>query len=859
MNIAKQEDDLAKYLYAVLDEFQQHPSLEGIDFLIRAEQSLWRKPKNKNELLAMVFLWCNKGYYQRQFGQSLKAISSYEKASQLYDKERLEGYDIIEFCKKPLGNLYTQIGDYGQAESTIKQYLLQAEKERNIPHIISGTNNLAIVYQSRGQFSLAIDLLNAVIDRYPKKAGANGDLFNNLAVNYIAINEYGKAVSNATKAVEIYKEFDSTTTKLVNAYKNLSLASVHQGRMNKAAVYFNAAADIALNSLEIAPRELAKIRLEEATILMAQNRLEEAKQRLHSALKILIPKIEETFPDPSLLYPETTLVDILDFYAQLFRNEQEYEKALQAYDLSFVVEDLLREQHGYEASKFIQQINNRNRSERCIAILFEFLNEQIGWEDRALHYAEKSKSILLREQLLRDHTIAQLRDEKLVQENILLSQRLANVNNALILEQLKGDMANLSRIQELLQSKNEVALRIKEFNETLRSEFPSMKDQFDISQLKTKIKEDDLIFIEYFFGRDAIYQFVVDERMTRIQKIERTAELEHNLQQFIRYFDKASNITNDIVGFKNASFSIYKQLLVNSFTNKHKLIIIPDGILSFIPFEVLLTQVTDELQFEALPYILKEHQIIYNYSANFYLDEAKGRVNKDEVLGVFPVFENTNQPLMHSLNEAKMIANEMHGRFLRREEASKQHFERLARSFDILHLSTHANAGSNSIPASIQFFDQTLLLPELQAIEMNPKLVVLSACETGIGKLEKGEGPMSIARGFKASGAENLLFSLWKVNDMTTAQWMGKFYRSYARSHSANSSAHQSKLAYLSDETISNAKKSPYYWGSFVFYGQIEPQNNKLIWVISLGIILIMVILWLISNKNGFASKVFKR
>ena len=59
-----------------------------------------------------MVLNCNKAYYENQFGQTEKAISSYEKAWQIYQKNKLADYDIIEFCLKPLGNLYTVLGDY---------------------------------------------------------------------------------------------------------------------------------------------------------------------------------------------------------------------------------------------------------------------------------------------------------------------------------------------------------------------------------------------------------------------------------------------------------------------------------------------------------------------------------------------------------------------------------------------------------------------------------------------------------------------------------------------------------------------------------------------------------------------------
>ena len=75
--------------------------------------------------------------------------------------------------------------------------------------------------------------------------------------------------------------------------------------------------------------------------------------------------------------------------------------------------------------------------------------------------------------------------------------------------------------------------------------------------------------------------------------------------------------------------------------------------------------------------------------------------------------------------------------------------------------------------------------------------MVLSACETGIGKLQKGEGAMSIARAFQYAGAENILFSLWKINDYAAAQLMTNFYKNFEKTNSFFESNYLSKIDYL--------------------------------------------------------------
>ena len=100
---------------------------------------------------------------------------------------------------------------------------------------------------------------------------------------------------------------------------------------------------------------------------------------------------------------------------------------------------------------------------------------------------------------------------------------------------------------------------------------------------------------------------------------------------------------------------------------------------------------------------------------------------------------------------------------------------------------------------------------------------------------------MSVARGFQIAGAQNLLLSLWKVNDYTTSVLMKKFYIHLKQKDTYFNANHQAKLDFLKDSSIPNAKKSPYYWSAFVYYGTLENQesNNYFMWIwIVSGIIL---------------------
>ena len=134
---------LENKIYHSVDAFVAKPTIESLQKLEVSEKTFG--PKSKSEWLAFVILKCNKAYYENQLGFTNKAISNYEKAWQLYQKNKLSNYDITESCLQPLGNLYTIIGDYENAENTIKQYLYIANITNNQQQKYSAILNLSNV------------------------------------------------------------------------------------------------------------------------------------------------------------------------------------------------------------------------------------------------------------------------------------------------------------------------------------------------------------------------------------------------------------------------------------------------------------------------------------------------------------------------------------------------------------------------------------------------------------------------------------------------------------------------------------------------------------------------------------------
>lgn len=848
-------------IYNAIDTFVAHPTAENINNLNITEKEFWKnqKPKTKDDLLAIVILNSNKAYYEKQFNQVQKAVSSYEKAWKTYQKYNLSNYDIIEYCLKPLGNLYTLLGDYDNAENTIKQYYYIATKEKNKQQQFAAVVNLSNVYQNSGKNELAIDLLEKTIRTEKLSNIQKGILWNNLGNSYVLNyrnrgltvkfepNIFDKLESSYLKAIQLLQSDKSQTETLANCYRNLASLNGQWQNFELANSYFEKARKYFYTTPNLSPRQIAQFKYEEAILFFKQQKLKEATSSIDSIFKLLIPNYnpkKSELPEQNYLYTENSLLDALDLRAAIYSRQNQDKKALEAYNLAFHIEELFSNMMIYENSKIIHQNRVRMRTEKCIAIydhLYQKEHKQ-SYIEAAFQLAEKSKSSVLKSYLEKKSSIS--RKEKFQIE------QLQNWSNIILKEQQKGDLANIEKINEAIEKQNGLMLSLKK----IRSEKTTAeKDTIDIKSLFYKLEKDKSMMIEYFSGYEKMYFFILDNNRIRLDYYWDNHTATPRIISYLNYFSDANKILDNITGYNHYAHSLYEMLKLPVNSSYKNLIIVPDGILNFLPFEALITKETNTTNFAQMHYLLNDFNIGYQNSAQFYLlPNHQNSKQQKTVLGVFPVFENTPYTLTYSKNEMQSIQQNFKGKYLTNKAANFKNFSNNAANYSILHLSTHADAGDIITPSTIKFYDQNILYSELYHLNINPDLVVLSACETGIGKLFKGEGAMSISRGFQLAGAQNILLSLWKVNDYTTSVFMDSFYQNIKKGQSYMEANANAKRDFLKNPQISNTKKSPYYWSAFVYYGSLENNNTSTNYtVIALVIISLIVLIWLfIRFKN---------
>ena len=167
---------------------------------------------------------------------------------------------------------------------------------------------------------------------------------------------------------------------------------------------------------------------------------------------------------------------------------------------------------------------------------------------------------------------------------------------------------------------------------------------------------------------------------------------------------------------------------------------------------------------------------------------------------------------------------------------TKRNFNKKAPAYGVLHLSTHASSGDYVKASNLSFYDDTMFLNEFYSLDLNTNLVVLSACETAIGEFQRGEGIVSLARGFFYAGVESIVTTLWKLDDKSSLELMPAFYGNMKAGMTKDVALQKAKLNFLNNNQ--DFRAHPLYWASFVPVGNMEileisPQKtNFWVWIL---------------------------
>jgi CHAT domain-containing protein len=185
----------------------------------------------------------------------------------------------------------------------------------------------------------------------------------------------------------------------------------------------------------------------------------------------------------------------------------------------------------------------------------------------------------------------------------------------------------------------------------------------------------------------------------------------------------------------------------------------------------------------------------------------------------------------------------------------------LSPEYDIIHLAIHGRGDVEKSFSSSLYFrskddsldDGELHDYELYGLKLKALMAVLSACESGLGRDYRGEGMISMASAFTYSGCENILMSLWKVNDKASTVLMDDFYGHLVEGKTIDDALRQAKLDYLdrSDELTAD----PRIWAPLVAYGSLDKvfkRNDALVIMYAVVGVAMLILILYAMRKKGF-------
>lgn len=270
------------------------------------------------------------------------------------------------------------------------------------------------------------------------------------------------------------------------------------------------------------------------------------------------------------------------------------------------------------------------------------------------------------------------------------------------------------------------------------------------------------------------------------------------------------------------------------------LVISPSGLLMAFPFEALIMALPDseEVDFR-LPYLVNKYDVSYQYSSSLVeLYREKSRkgdrllavgfsgLDKDSIRKGLADLPGTRE----ELSAIHQIMADDDNVYLLHDQASEGNFKRLVEDFNLLHLAVHGISDTADAVNSRLVFgaagssdeDGSLYAHELYALDLRKAdLAVLSACESGVGKLQAGEGLMSISRGFAYAGCPSLVISLWKIDDQTSPAIMADFYGQLAIAEPIDRALSVAKRNYLG--RAKELRAHPSFWAAFLAVGETKP------------------------------------
>jgi CHAT domain-containing protein/Tfp pilus assembly protein PilF len=827
---------------------------QALEHFRRAEEIYRRIDSNYIDLGS---LYVNEAIVFRILGDFGKAKTFSNNSIRIFNKQENIDYDKLQMAYFNRGVIS---GNSGELEDAIDYYKKSILIRRNndLDRILAAYNNIALCYTDLGNIELAQKYYILTLNLSEKISGKDNPENAQYLMNY-GIFCIEKLEQNE-EGFDLYKKALEMSLKKSGLKNTLTAQCYHNiGEYYLKIKDYHSALNNFQNSLIAAETNFNDT-------LIYSNPVSNQKKVNFRILETLKKKAE-TF---LLLYYETGSIKFLD-------------ECFKTYEIVLEIIDKIRFNFQTEESRFIITSKQNETYLKAIHVagsLYEKTKNSI-YLNKAFTISEKARAFSLLVSI-RDFAAKEfggIPEELLNQEKDLF--RRLSLYDELIYEEkkkAKPDQVKIDLWEEKLFWANQDYDKILTKFENDFSEYFRLKYNWNfinINNVSDKIEQSQTL-LEYSLTDSNVYIFVSNSKNNNLFKVKIDSSFFNNLLTLTQDLSRTNfslGVHESYINYKKAAYELYKILIqpCQEMIQGKSLIIIPDGALSYLPFEALLTHpvMNDEPDYRNLPYLIRDYDIGYAYSSTLHFqDKRKIPKTSGNLLAFAPDYSNLISqntidlsfldayrdqlvPIPGVKDEVKMIARMIKSDVYIDDLATENNFKKLAGNYDILHLAMHTIVDNENPMYSKLAFTQNvdsfedgfLNTYEIYNMKYNARLAVLSSCQTGYGKLQKGEGVMSLARGFMYAGCPSIVMTLWQVSDRSGARLMKDFYRSLKNGKNKTASLRDAKLEFL--RKADQLKAHPYFWSTYVVIGDsspLYPPRFRLLWII--------IILFLITSAG---------
>ncbi len=806
--------------------------------------------------------------YQGQYQEALRAG---QRALDIYvalDHPSGQTSELMNF-----GVLYLETGQYFQALRYLNQALRIAREIGEKPKEQMCLGNIGETYIKLGRFDEARESLQDAV-RIARELGADsqlGQMIGKIGSAYMAGGNYDEATRFFEEALRTLtatghvREEAITSSQLGDAYR------------------LNGRSDLSMSLYQRALRLHDQIgnRLGRASTLLSMGEL----------------YLQKMTPDKAAYYFQQAVTTgeeirangpIWQGYqglANVERQRGNMTKALQLYQTAINALEDVRNQivlAEFQSSFLDNQFEMYETILDVLAQLYTetgdaaYLHEAFGYSERAR--ARALLNIVSSGQLPLHPDVPQA----LQQQKKVLEWRFRNFHDKLTwlysLPEEQRDPAMLVDVGDSLDAANSA---YQQLLDDIRMKFPGyaslqgFAEAMSLEAVQNQIVTDDkTALLQYFVGRDKTLSWVITANSAKMVVIDLgESALRQQLNDVspqlfpLTAGSEMSSAPRDAgwANIRSQTLHDLHELLIKPVAEEivamDNLIVVPDNILTYLPFEMLVTSMSED----SLRYLIEDFAISYSASASLLNPALHATDNQNMrqllALAVESFKDSSLSELPYAKKEAGAISNMFadYSQMLA-ADATEEAFKREAGKFQMLHLATHylpndvhpfssyiALAGNTSETAEE---DGRLHAYEIVGRRFNADMVVLSACQTGTGVLAKGEGLIGISRAFMYAGARSLVSAKWGASDQSTAELMTNFYRELQKGQNKRAALQTAKLQLIRS---GGQWANPFYWAPFILEGDNRPLNIQqpaYFGLLPAGIFLLVIVFFLVLLRN---------